>query len=408
MTTSCSLRWSVLLVVLAGLLTGVAARAETEAGSTGQPGRLVIVGGALDPQHEAIYRAFLEGVDESAKVGVVPLASGVPERSGPLTVQDIQQYTATPARVFDTKLTNNRPADAGTRVMAKRLAECGALWFTGGDQSRITNAMRPRRGDTPSYQAVLSILKRDGTIGGTSAGAAMMSRHMITGGSSRDAMLLGASKGYDTPGVGYGQGMALLPHGLVDQHFLRRGRFGRLLVATGHLDERFGIGISENRALAVELDTQTAVAVGDEAVTLIDLKDATHGNHRWSNVRVGLLSNGDGLDLKTGTITPAPERVALDPAAAPTLPGLDFHSVWDPYVIQHMLRALALNPGQPVTSSDGTFDFRMTADDQTRFYAAPSDAAPALTAVNVRLDITPRDNLKQRIAERRKQLAEQN
>ncbi|MEM6550696.1 MAG: cyanophycinase [Planctomycetota bacterium] len=408
MTASSSLRWSVVLVVLAGLLTGVAARAETEADSTGQPGRLVIVGGALDPEHEAIYQAFLQGVDESAKVGVVPLASGVPERSGPLTVQDIQQYTTTPARVFDTKLTNNRPADAATRAMAKRLAECGALWFTGGDQSRITNAMRPGSGDTPSYRAVLSILKRGGTIGGTSAGAAMMSRHMITGGSSRDAMLLGANKGYDVPGVGYRQGMALLPDGVVDQHFLRRGRFGRLLVATGQLNERLGIGISENRALAVELNTQKGVAVGDEAVTLIDLEDAEYTRHRWSNVRVSLLSDGDQCDFKTVTITPASDRVALDSARSTGVPGLVFHSVWDPYVIQHMLRALALNPGQPVASSDGTFDFRMTADAETRFYAAAPGNPPALTAVNVRLDITPRDNLKQRIAERRKQLAEQN
>ncbi|MEM1211611.1 MAG: cyanophycinase [Planctomycetota bacterium] len=403
---SCSLRWCIVLVALACLLTGLAAQAEHE--DPARSGRLVIVGGALDPEHEAIYRSFLQGVDESAKVGVVPLASGVPERSGPLTVQDIQQYTTKPARIFDTKLTNNRPAEAGTRAMAKRLAECGALWFTGGDQSRITNAMRPETGDTPSYHAVLGILKRGGTIGGTSAGAAMMSRHMITGGSSRDAMLLGANKGYDVPGVGYGQGMALLPLGLVDQHFLRRGRFGRLLVATGHHGERFGIGISENRALAVELDTLSATAVGDEAVTLIDLKDAMHSNHRWSNIRVSLLSDGDGFDLKTGAITPASHRVAIDPVTAPGLPSLAFHSVWDPYVIQHMLRALALNPSQPVTSSDGTFDFQMTTDAETRFHAAAPGHPPALTAVNVRLDITPRDNLKERIAERRKQLAEQN
>lgn len=71
-------------------------------------GRLVIVGGALRPTNELIYRKFVDGLDDQSRVGIVPLACGVPDRSGPSSVEDIQQYVAHPERVFDTKLTNNQ------------------------------------------------------------------------------------------------------------------------------------------------------------------------------------------------------------------------------------------------------------------------------------------------------------
>jgi cyanophycinase len=373
-------------------------------------GRLVIVGGGLSPQNETIFRAFLDGLPSDGPIGVVPLASGVPERSGPLTAQDIQQFAENPERVFDTQIVHTRPEMARDRAVAERLAGCVALWFTGGDQRRIlanlrhVEAGRDKFRDTPAYAAVLEVLRRGGTVGGTSAGAAMMSRVMIRGGSSGDAMLLGPTDDDDGAGVAFGRGMELFPYGIVDQHFLRRGRFGRLLVALEATDTPLGFGVSEDRGMAVDLAAGRIVSVGGEAITLIDRREATRDGHARGNLRVSLLGAGDRIDGPTGSITVAPDKQRLDGPARDTGVSIAFPEMWDRYVVAQMIKALAANPARPVTSDDASFDYRMSADDLTAFYVGQGDTG--LSAVGVRLDITPRRGLDEKIAERRQELAE--
>ena len=369
-----------------------------------QAGRLVIVGGALKPEHEAIYRAFLEGVDDDTPVGVVPLASGVPERSGPLSAQDIQQYAANPQRIFDTEIVHTKPEMAKSKKVARTLGGCSALWFTGGDQRRITANLRPAAGDTPAYAAVQSVLNNGGTVGGTSAGAAMMSEVMIRGGSSRDAMLLGPTDDDNGAGVAYGRGMGFFPYGVVDQHFLRRGRFGRLLVALESTDTPVGFGVSENRGMAVDRSTHQITAIGPQAITVIDRRASTRNGHTRTNLRIHLLGSGDQVKGNDLTVTIAADKQPLEPHGNDIGSSIAFPEMWDRYVVAEMIKALALNPSRPVLSDDGNFDYRMSADAQTRFYVGSGEAR--LSAVGVRLDITPRGDIEQRIADRKKALAE--
>ncbi|MEM9294755.1 MAG: cyanophycinase [Planctomycetota bacterium] len=370
--------------------------------ATAEAGTLVVAGGRLSPEHEAVYRATLDDRLTTGPLGVVPLASGVPERSGPLTVQDFRQYVDDPGLVFDTEVVHDDPAYAGSAECAAVFASCGALWFTGGDQSRITANLRPAAGDTPGFRAVHELIERGGVVGGTSAGAAMMSRWMLTGGSSADAMLLGARPGVDVPGVGYAQGMDLFPYGVIDQHFLRRGRFGRLLTACGQLEQDFGFGVSENRAMRVDLAAHTARVIGDDGLTLLDLRLAEREGHGWSNVRLSILSDGDVVGLRDGGVDIDPRRGPLATAGSADVPPVSFPEMWDAHVVKLMVRVLAMNPGLPVTSTDGGFDYRMTADAQTRFFAgrASGKNETSLSALSIRLDVTPRDGLEQRIADR--------
>ncbi|MEQ9461474.1 MAG: cyanophycinase [Phycisphaeraceae bacterium] len=363
-------------------------------------GRLVIIGGALKSDHAAIYRAFLEGTSAGSRVAVIPLASGVPERSGPLTVGDLRQYSEEPELIDDTALRHDQPELLKTAEVAGELASCGALWFTGGDQIRILRAMRPETGDTLSYAAVLEVLAKGGTVGGTSAGAAMMSEWMITGGRSADAMLLGANPGYDVPGVGYVQGMGLFGYGLVDQHFLRRGRFGRLLVAMDHLDTRLGFGVSENSAMVVDLGVGEARVIGDHGLTMIDLASSEREGHGWSGVRLSVLSEGDVVDLELGEAAIAEgrveakqERVVISEYAAEL-------GVWDNYAVLRMVEALADDRGRVVMATDDNYVYRMTADEESRFFLRGEGDGRSLTAVGVRLDIEPVDGIEGRVAER--------
>ncbi|MEM9587047.1 MAG: cyanophycinase [Planctomycetota bacterium] len=363
-------------------------------------GRLVVIGGALDPMNQTVFDAFLEGVTQESQVGVVPLASGVPERSGPLTVQDIQQFAVNPSNVFDTNLTNKDPAYAKEQACADKLHGCQTIWFTGGDQSRIVAAMRPDRQDTVSYQATRDVLSGGGTIGGTSAGAAMMSDPMIRSGRSEDALLLGATEIIDGPGVCVGQGMGFFPYGITDQHFLRRGRFGRLLIAVEATEEaQFGFGVSENRALVVDLGDHWMRAVGDQAVTIIDSRSMTRQNHDRRDARVHLLGDGDQFNGKSFELKPAPSRVALATDRPDIGVPIRFADMWDRHVVAEMIKAVAANPAQPALSQDANFDYSLSADERTRFYVGGENAG--LMAVNVRLDITARSGIEERIAKRK-------
>ncbi len=366
-------------------LGAVFASADQAAAET-PAGRLVIVGGALSPENEAIFRSFVELASPTAPVGVIPLASGVPEESGPLTVQDIQQFAANPSRVFDTKLTTENAGDASVPKTEATLSGCQALWFTGGDQSRIVDVLRPESGDTIGYQAVKKVLSSGGTIGGTSAGAAMMSDPMIRSGDSEEAMRVGATAVLDGPGVCIGKGMGLFPYGLTDQHFLRRGRFGRLLVAIEASDNRFGFGVSENSALVVDLDSQLGTTIGDQAVTIIDRQRATvEGGHR-KNLRIHLIGGGDQYDFTSNEVIPSAEKTAYKSRAEPAR---TFDDIWSRRAIASMLSELANDPDRSVTGKDKTFRYVMQADSETKFLSSESDRVKTLTAINVRLDISP-------------------
>ncbi|MEM7625464.1 MAG: cyanophycinase [Planctomycetota bacterium] len=395
-------------VVASGLLRGSLAVMMVLAGAgftwAQESGRLVIVGGRLSPEHERIYTTFLRDVEPNQKVGVVPLASGVPEESGPLTVQDIRQYAAHPDDVFNTGLVYTQPERALEPETARLLAGCRALWFTGGDQSRITAALRPVEGDTPVYGSVEQVLKQGGTIGGTSAGAAMMSDPMIRSGNSADALLLGATDILDGPGVCVGQGMGFFDHGLVDQHFLRRGRFGRLLVALEATETAVGFGVSENRGMELDRATGVITTLGEQAITVIDRRQARTQERHRENIRVSLLGGGDRIDTATYAVTTAPEKIPLSESARDLGLSVRFPDMWDRHIVAEMIKVLAAQPDQPVLAQDRSFDYRMTADDQTRFYLGES--GESLTAVNVRLDITPGPNVEEDAQSRREELAE--
>ncbi len=227
-------------------------------------GTLVIVGGGLQPETEAVYRAVLDRMPADGTLGVLPTASGVPEESGPLTVQDFEQYSGPEQKIELIDLRDGEVDKANDPAWAERIAACDALWFTGGDQARIVSTFRHQpvgdtgldledKPDTLAYAAVKSVFEKGGVVGGTSAGAAMMSDPMILWGTLHEALLVGVVNDVPDFGVGVGEGMGLLPRYLVDQHFGERGRLGRLLVAIEGAGRSVGLGIDENTALIVDL-----------------------------------------------------------------------------------------------------------------------------------------------------------
>lgn len=259
---------SAAILAVATTLTACASR-DMAIDRTTHPkrGALVIAGGSVNPDNEGIYRAVLEKLPPDGSVVVLPTASGVPERSGPRTVDDFGPYIDNHT-VELVEITHETPERAADPLFVDPIAAANAAYFTGGDQARILRAFRPDEGDTIGMEALRGILARGGVIGGTSAGAAMMSDPMIRGGTSRRALLAGVSDD-DNRGVSIGRGMGFFPYGIVDQHFWERSRVGRLATALRVENIEWGFGVNENRALDADLATGTLRPVGGDRKSVV-------------------------------------------------------------------------------------------------------------------------------------------
>lgn len=379
---------------IAAVAMAIVVAAATTACSTGK-GHLVIAGGAVSTENKAIYRAIVGGMnDPDGQIGILPTASG----EAALAVQDqIEGFTnaGTPAaQLVPIDVTIANPQDANSPAIAKLIRNCDAVFFTGGDQARVLDAFKPGGVETEGARALRGVLARDGVLAGTSAGAALMSSPMIGGGRSETALVRGAIAHVDAPegdepGVIVREGMGYFPYGITDQHFLARGRYGRLAVALESTGIRRGYGVQENCAMHVDLTTHRIAPIGDHALTVIDTKHLTRDGDSLRGLRVSVLSTGDFIDGATGRITHDSGRiplVALDAGAA-TLPPMP--DAWAEDALIIALRALADNPATTITLRSPAFDVILTEDNRTR-YVIGEGSAPgslALGAVNVSLDI---------------------
>lgn len=309
-------------------------------------GRLVIIGGGLARDNGAVYRAVLDGRDGDGPVCVIPTASATPESSMESAVSSFETHGGAGAAVGVAGLTVDNPGSASDPAVVGALGRCTGYFFVGGVQARIVTLFRPEGRPTPALETVTRRFREGAVLSGSSAGAAVMSDPMIAGGAS-GAMAGGVrrsaadaadddSAGEDDPApVTVTPGLGFFP-ALVDQHFLARGRFGRLLVAVLDLAEfDLGFGIDENTALVVEGDT--ARAVGASGVVVVDAREAPAPGAAAAGARLHLMSGGDRFDLLSRTLAIDPAKRSLD-AGTDLVPPEDPFARW---AFLHLLEGFA-------------------------------------------------------------------
>jgi cyanophycinase len=191
-------------------------------------------------------------------------------------------------------------AEAGNREKLEVLDDAAAIFFSGGDQLRITSQI----GDSGIEAKVRALYSRGGLVAGTSAGASVMSETMLVGGASSATHRIGDL--HMAPGLG------LIRDVIIDQHFAERGRFGRLIGAVAHNPRVLGIGIDEDTAAVVEGDTFRVIGSG--AVYVVDGGRVSHCNLAEAmpdqvlsmhGVTVHVLGTGDIFDLQSRRPAPA-------------------------------------------------------------------------------------------------------
>jgi len=262
------------------------------------PGRLVIVGGALQTENAAVYQAVIEGREGDGPLCVLPTASADPRESMNEAAEKLAEYGGV-GSAKGVLISTEDPSQAREPSVVAELATCSGFYFTGGSQSRILDVFLPAGDTTEAYRAVWQRWQDGAVVAGSSAGAAMMSRVMISGGGSDEAVTNGLAADRDSDGIQIREGMGFFEPGVLDQHFLARGRIGRLLVSVLLEDSpRIGFGIDENTALVVDGDS--AVVVGASGVVVVDSRSAQWTEpHRASELRVNLAGAGDVIDLRT-------------------------------------------------------------------------------------------------------------
>jgi len=259
-------------------------------------GHLFIVGGGSRP--DSLMRHFVElAGGPGAKVVVLPMASSSPEETGARQADGLRTLGADARSVILTR-------DDALAVDPSLLDDAAGIWFSGGSQSRLTGVLN----GTPVLDAIRRRYREGAVVGGTSAGAAVMSDSMITGSQmDPEADTLGYFG--DTFGriergmMELAPGFGLLPGAIVDQHFLQRERFNRLLAAVLTRPAFVGVGIDESTAVIVRPDGTWDV-VGESAALVVDARNARvsdAGELVASDVRLHLLPAGGRFDPGTGT-----------------------------------------------------------------------------------------------------------
>jgi len=202
-----------------------------------KPGSLVIVGGGGIPEGVRDRFMALAG-GKTAKLVIVPTASSSAD------TKDEEEGYLQPWRKYApaslTLLHTRSRAKVDDPSFASPIAGATAVWFGGGDQVKLVAAYR----GTAVEREFKSLLKRGGVIGGTSAGAAVMSDVMIEG---------------SNPKAKVGHGFGFVANAVIDQHFLRRNRVNRLLGVLSERPHLIGIGIDEGTAFILQGDKWSVV-----------------------------------------------------------------------------------------------------------------------------------------------------
>lgn len=257
-----------------------------------EKGKLVIVGGA---QTSEIVKKFVElAGGTNAKIIVIPNAGSEPERWSKVQVEEFEEFGAKADYLLFTRET------ADDKANLDKMDWANAVFFLGGDQSDLTRDML----GTKLLDKVFDIYNNGGVVGGSSAGAAVMSEVMITGNELLHNDSTGSFITIEKNNIETKQGFGFLKNSIVDQHFLKRKRHNRTISALIEHPNLFGIAIDESTGIIVYPD-ETFEVIGSYQVLVYDptsakdVREDKNGNLGITDMKLQVLIAGDKFDMKT-------------------------------------------------------------------------------------------------------------
>lgn len=269
-------------------------RIAHEAPSGIRRGVLMPIGGAEDKfEDKLILSTFAQlAGGKSARVVIVPTASSI-ETAG-LRYKAI--FLGMDVESAEVVYIGSRD-DANSDHVVDHVKDATGIFLTGGNQMRLSAMI----GGTRFEQVVRDANERGVIVAGTSAGASILSAHMVA---------LGASGG--TPKLRMAQmvaGFGLISNVIIDQHFRQRDRIGRLLSLVASNPGLLGLGIDEDTAVVID-DHNVIEVIGRHSVTIVDGSEIfsdifqvkAYGEITVSNARLHLLTPGRRFDMRSRSL----------------------------------------------------------------------------------------------------------
>lgn len=253
-----------------------------------------------------LYQVVKESGGPGGLFVVIPTASSIPEEVGENYLAAFDKLGCKNVEIVDIR----KKEDADLPNYLELVEKANCVMFSGGDQSKITDKIE----GTLLHDILARRYQNDSNfvIAGTSAGAMVMSKEMIAGGSSTESFVKGAVLLY--------YGLGLIPNVMIDTHFIQRGRFGRVSEAVAIHPSLLGIGLAEDTGLIIKHGNEMKV-IGSGMVIVFDGQHITHNNHNRlkentpltiTDLRVHVLSHSDRFLLKERRVEPLPMQVAFE------------------------------------------------------------------------------------------------
>lgn len=221
-------------------------------------GKLFIIGGGKRSDAMMTQLVNLSDLQKKDYIVVLPMSSEEPDSAYIYFKKQFKKLTPNPIIMLNFDKTT-----ATNKVLNDSLQNAKLIFISGGDQSRFMNVVK----NTPIYTAIHRAYENGSTIAGTSAGAAVMCEHMITGNQKLESKYSETFNNIRYDNLETTTGLGLVKNVIIDQHFLKRSRYNRLLSALVEFPTHIGIGVDESTALIVR--NKEIEIVGESEVIVV-------------------------------------------------------------------------------------------------------------------------------------------
>lgn len=237
-----------------------------------------------------LYHVVREAGGIDANIVVIPTASSIPVEVGENYLTAFATLGCKNVEVLDIR---SKEASETERAISL-ITNANCVMFSGGNQSKITDKI----GGTTIHNILVDRYTNEAgfVIAGTSAGAMVMADEMIAGGSATESFIKGAVHMY--------KGLGLVASLIIDTHFIKRGRFGRVSEAVAQFPDLIGIGLAEDTGMIIK--NNKCRVIGSGMVIIFDGRRLTHNKHSilkegtpmsLTGMRTHILSNGDRFHI---------------------------------------------------------------------------------------------------------------
>jgi cyanophycinase len=290
MKLSFSILWTLLLLPFL-LMCSDAKKKNAQKSETEIKGSLYIIGGGSRPDSMVKEMVKLSGADTAGYIIILPMASSIPDTAAFYGIKQFKDlgYENTYSLYF----TKEQPA---TPKQLDSLRNASLIYISGGNQANFMEAVA----DTEAEKAIKTAYKNGSMIAGTSAGAAVMSKKMITGDERKHPEYTGFFPTIEANNLILAEGLGMIDNAIIDQHFIQRQRLNRLIAVCLENPEDICIGIDESTAIHVKGDS--AKVRGESQVIVLEHPEAetkiANGLLGGKNLRLSIYLPDESFIIK--------------------------------------------------------------------------------------------------------------